>query len=129
MWSCEKLKNKPKPQYQIKIKSENWILTKLKLWNFFLQGRKTYIIKTLQEIYGAFNKFPDFFVQAFKFFVDSWVCYCYTSYEMTDKFLWFHIQMHSYSRIHPTKSWLSQLVNFKNAIWHFRRTICNKILF
>ena len=35
-------------------------------------------------------------------------------------------------RIHPTKAWLSQLVNFKNVIWtwrHFRRTICNKILF
>ena len=34
--------------------------------------------------------------------------------------------------IHPTKAWFSQLVNFKNAIWtwgHFRRTICNKILF
>ena len=34
--------------------------------------------------------------------------------------------------IHPTKAWLSQLVNFKNAIWtwgHFRRPICNKILF
>ena len=33
--------------------------------------------------------------------------------------------------IHPTKAWLSQLVNFKNEIWtwgHFRRTICNKIL-
>ena len=30
--------------------------------------------------------------------------------------------------IHPTRAWLSQLVNFKNAIWtwgHFRRTICN----
>ena len=30
--------------------------------------------------------------------------------------------------IHPTKAWLSQLVNFKNAIWHFIRTICNKIV-
>ena len=33
--------------------------------------------------------------------------------------------------IHPTKAWLSQLMNFKNAIWtwgHFRRTICNKIV-
>ena len=33
--------------------------------------------------------------------------------------------------IHPTKAWLSRLVNFKNAIWtwgHFRRTICNKIV-
>ena len=31
--------------------------------------------------------------------------------------------------IHPTKTWLLLLVNFKNAIWtwgHFRRTICNK---
>ena len=28
--------------------------------------------------------------------------------------------------IHPTKAWLSQLVNSKNAI--FRRAICNKIL-
>ena len=32
------------------------------------------------------------------------------------------------SGIHPTKAWLSQLVNFKNAISHFRRTICNKIV-
>ena len=31
--------------------------------------------------------------------------------------------------IHPTEAWLSQLVIFKNAIWHFRRTICNKIVF
>ena len=34
--------------------------------------------------------------------------------------------------IHPTKAWLSQLLNFKNAIWtwgHFRRTICNKFCF
>ena len=34
--------------------------------------------------------------------------------------------------IYPTKAWLSRLVNFKYAIWtwgHFRRTICNKILF
>ena len=33
--------------------------------------------------------------------------------------------------IHPTKAWLSQLVNFKNAIWtwgHFRKTLCNKIV-
>ena len=32
----------------------------------------------------------------------------------------------------PTKTWLSQLMNFKNAIWtwgHFKRTICNKIVF
>ena len=31
--------------------------------------------------------------------------------------------------IHTTKAWSSQLVNFKNAIWHFRRKICHKIVF
>ena len=31
--------------------------------------------------------------------------------------------------IHHTKAWLLQLVNFKNAIWHFRRTIYNKFCF
>ena len=34
--------------------------------------------------------------------------------------------------IHPNKALLSQLVNFKNAIWtwgNFRRTICNKLCF
>ena len=30
--------------------------------------------------------------------------------------------------IQPTKSWLTQLVNFKNAIWHLGKTICNKIV-
>ena len=33
--------------------------------------------------------------------------------------------------IHLTKVWLTQLVNFKNAIWmwgHFRRTICDNIV-
>ena len=41
----------------------------------------------------AFNKFPDFFVQAFKIVVDSW-----KSDEITDQFLWFQVQMNSYSR-------------------------------
>ena len=30
--------------------------------------------------------------------------------------------------IHPTKDWLSQLLNFKKAIWTCGRTICNTIL-
>ena len=29
--------------------------------------------------------------------------------------------------IHQTKAWLSQVVNFKNAIWTWERTICNKM--
>ena len=49
---------------------------------------------------------------------------------MTDKFLWFQVKWTATAAIgiHPTKGWLSQLVNFKNAIWHFRRMICNKIV-
>ena len=31
--------------------------------------------------------------------------------------------------IHSTKAWLWQLVNFKNTIWTWGRTICNQILF
>ena len=49
---------------------------------------------------GAFNKVPDFFVQAFKlsYTLENSLCYCYASYVMTDQFLEFHIQMNSYSR-------------------------------
>ena len=38
---------------------------------------------------------------------------------MTDQFLWFQVQWTATVgiRIHPTKAWLSLLVNFKNAIW------------
>ena len=39
------------------------------------------------HIRGEFNKFPDFFVQAFKIVVENSVCYCYTSYEMTGEYL------------------------------------------
>ena len=55
--------------------------------------------KDKNYIRDVFNKFPDFFIQAFKIVVDSEnsICYCYTSYEMTDQFLWFHVQMNSYS--------------------------------
>ena len=30
--------------------------------------------------------------------LENSVCYCYTSYEMTDQFLWFQVQMNSYSK-------------------------------
>ena len=50
---------------------------------------------------------------------------------MTDQFYDFRFKWTATAGIgiHPTKAWLSQLVNFKNAIWtwgHFRRMICNK---
>ena len=89
------------------------------------------------KIRGPFNKFPDFFVQAFKIVVDSWKFSMLLLYISWDDWLIFMIsalkeQLEQQLEKNPTKSWLSKLVDFKNAIWmwgHFRRTICNKILF
>ena len=86
-------------------------------------------------IRGAFNKFPDFLVQAFRIVVDSWkftVIDIHLMRWLTNfydfRFKWTATEA---IRIHSNKAWLSLLVNFKNAIWtwgHFRRTICNKIV-
>ena len=50
-------------------------------------------------IRGAFNKFPDFFLYRHLKLSKTLekYCYCYTSYEMTDQFLWVQVQMNSYS--------------------------------
>ena len=89
-------------------------------------------------IRGAFNKFPYFFfVQVFKIGVDSWKFIILLLYILWDDWPIFTIsglneQLHQQLEYTPTKAWLSQLVNFKNAVrtWrHFRRTICYKILF
>ena len=88
-----------------------------------------------QLIRGDFNKFPDIFrigtcsrllkIQcAIAIHLMRWLTNFYDfSFKWTAT---------AAIGMHPTKAWLSQLVNFKNAIWtwgHFRRTICNKILF
>ena len=86
---------------------------------------------------GAFNKFPDSFVQAFKIVLDSWKFSMLLLYRLWDDWPIFMISgsnehLQQEIEIHPTKAWLSQLVNFKNAIWTwglFRRMICYKILF
>ena len=83
----------------------------------------------LAAVRGTFNKFPDIFVQAFKIVVDSWKFTMLLLYNFYDfRFKW---AATAAIGIHLTKAWLSQLVNFKNAIWtwgHFRRTICNRIV-
>ena len=86
--------------------------------------------------HGAFNKFPDFLVQAFKIVVDSWKFSMLLLYILWDGWPIFMISGSKLTAtaaigIHPSKAWLSQLVNFKNSIWtcvHFRRMICNKIV-
>ena len=85
-------------------------------------------------IRGAYNKFPDFFRMS------KWYCRRLLNIQSViaihlmrwqTNFYDFWLKWKSTAEIgmHPTKAWLSQLVNFKNAIWHFRRTICNKIVF
>ena len=76
--------------------------------------------------------FQTFFVWTFKIVVDSRKFTMLLLYILWDdnfydsRFKW---TATAAFEIHPTKAWLSQLMNFINAIWHFRRTICNKILF
>ena len=92
-------------------------------------------------IQGAFNKFPDFFVQALfkclynflnhrRFLKIQYVIAIHLMGWMTNLCVFrFKRTATAAIGIHP---WLSLLVNFKNAIWtwgHIRRTICNKILF
>ena len=88
---------------------------------------------SLLYIRDAFNKFSYFFVQAFRIVVDSWKFTMLLLYIWLTNFYDFRFKSTATAGIgiHPTKAWLSQLVNFKNAIWtwgHFRRTICNKIV-
>ena len=80
--------------------------------------------------------FLTIFVQALKTVVDSWkfsMLLLYILWRWLTNFYDFRFKWTATAAIgiHPTKAWLSQLVNFKNAIWtsgHFRRTIRNKIV-
>ena len=77
----------------------------------------------VNAVRGVFNKFPDFFVQAFRIVVDSWKFSMLLLYILWDDWPIFMISGSN----EQLQQQLSLLVNFKNAIWHFRRTICNKI--
>ena len=111
-----------------------WFYPNLRRYKQIICGGSPSRIYIYIYIY-IFNKFPDFFVQAFKIVVDSWkftVIAIHLMRWLTNfydvRFKW---TAAAAIGIHPTKAWLSQLVNFKNAIWmwgHFRRTICNKII-
>ena len=94
--------------------------------------RKTSCIYLSIYLCGTFNKFPYFFVQAFKIVVDSWKFSILLLYILWDDWPIFMISGSNEQLQQQLEyTWLSQLVNFKNVIWtwgHFRRTICNKIL-
>ena len=80
--------------------------------------------------------FQTFFVWAFKIVVDSWKFSMLLLYILWDDWTVFYdfkfkLTATAGNGIRPTEAWLSQMVNFKNAIWtwgHFR-TICNRNLF
>ena len=79
---------------------------------------------------GTFNRFPDFFCTGIsnccRFLKIQYVIVIHFMRWLT-KFYDFTFKWTTTAAIgiHTTKAWLSQLVNFKNAIWtwgHFRRT-------
>ena len=84
---------------------------------------------------GAFNKFPDFFVQAFNCSRLLKIHYVIAIHLMRwqTNFYDFRFKLTPTAAIwiHPTKVWLSQLVNFKNAIWNLEEryaiTFCFKL--
>ena len=99
-------------------------------WIYVFASQSTLVCPRVgvHRIYmGTAISFQTFFVQAFKIVVDSW------KFSMLLLYIFYDFSFKSTATaaigIHPTKAWLSQRLNFKNAIWHFRRTICNKILF
>ena len=77
-------------------------------------------------IHGAFNKFPDFFVQAFKIVVIAIHLMRWLTNFYDFSFKWTATAAFG---IHPTKAWLSQLENFKNAIWTLEEGYAIKFCF
>ena len=81
----------------------------------------------------AFNKFPHFLYRHLKLSYTLKIQYVIAIRLMRwlTNFYDFSFEWTATAAIgiHPTKTGLSQLVNFKNAIWTWGRTICNKIVF
>ena len=112
-------------------------------WLYLLSLIRT--MTTWKDIYTCIYvlhliSFLTFFVHAFKIIVDSWKFSILLLFSILLFMRWltnfydfrFKWTATTAIGIHPTKAWLSQLVNLKNAIWTwglFRRAICNKILF
>ena len=86
-------------------------------------------------IQGAFNKFPAFFCTDIyrRLFKIHYVIAIHLMRWLTNSYDFrFKWTATAAIGIHPTKAWLSLMLNFKNAIWtsgHLRRTICKKFCF
>ena len=89
------------------------------------------MIKYIRNLYEVHMiSFQTFFVGVFKILKIQYVIAIDLMRWLTN-FCDFRFKWTARSGIgmYPTKAWLSQLVNFKNAIRHFRRMIYNKIVF
>ena len=129
-----------------------FLLLTVSLWGLLIQtqkGRENFLFLSSQwetrwqyiyiyiYIRGASEKYLNVFVQAFKIVLDSWKFSMVLPYILWDDWSLFYDFSFKWTAtaaigIHPTKPWLSQQGNCKNAIWmwgHFKRTICNKIPF
>ena len=86
-------------------------------------------------IYVVPSSFQTFFVQVFKIVVDSWKLIFFIHLMIwLANFYDFRFKSTAPAAIgiHPTKAWLSQLVNFKNVIWmwgHFGERYAIKLCF
>ena len=118
--------------------SSNRLLVFMIIFFFFLVlsiFMQTFLICITFIVCGAFNKFPDFFCTGIynccRRLRIQYVIAIHLMRWLTNSYHFrFKWTATAAIWIHPTKAWLSQLVNFKNAIWmwgHFRRMICNKI--
>ena len=85
-------------------------------------------------IWGAYNKFPDFFPMSFWNFRGllkiQYVIAIHLMRWLTN-FYDFSFKSTSTAAIgiHPTKAWLSQLVNFKNTVWTLEERYAIKFCF
>ena len=91
-------------------------------------------LKIVFIVCGAFNKFPDFFVHSIlncrRLLKIHYIIAIHLMRWLTNfydfSFKW---TTRAAIGIHPTKDWLSQLVNFKNAIWTFEERYAIKLCF
>ena len=89
--------------------------------NSFLYDGESYVMYEVHTI-----SFQTFFVWAFKIIVDSWNFSMLLLYIVwDDNFYDFRFKWTATAGIgiHTTKAWLKKLMNFKNAIWTWGRTI------
>ena len=146
IWNWTESKQPIKTIFTIKEKSRNLPLKSpeddIKVWNT-CSGQVCRLRIMIKKWIQNLKSFDDKVVHSINFQTGIWNChrllnihYVIAIYLMRwlTKFYDFSFisTATAATGIHPTKAWLSQLVNFKNAIWtwaYFRRTICNKILF